>query len=182
MLPAADRFLTISNIVSIIRLLLTIPVAWALLTDQLPLAFWLCVVAAISDWLDGTVARATNTESEWGKILDPIADKVLVGVVVVIMLVRGLLPAWFVAAVVVRDVLILAGGAFAARYTPVVPPSLLSGKLAVSAIAGAGMAAILQWTLLRDVLMAAATVLMVLSLWHYGTRLHGIIRQAQENA
>ncbi len=181
MLLEKDQFWTISNVLSIARLLLTVPIAITLTQRQMTVAFWLCVVAAITDWLDGSVARATRTESEWGKILDPIADKVLVGVVVVLLLVLDLLPAWFVVLVVARDILILIGGFTAARYTPIVPPSLLSGKFAVAAIAIAGLAAIFEWYPVRDGAMVIAVVLMAVSLWQYGTRLYGIVRQAQEN-
>lgn len=176
-----NQFLTVSNLISLLRLVLTIPIVWALLTQQTALAFGLCVIAAFSDWLDGAVARATQTVSEWGKVLDPIADKVLVGSVVIVLLVSHLLPIWFVCAVLGRDAVIVVGGFFARKFTPIVLPSLWSGKLAVSAIAFTGMMAIAGMFIVRDYAIVISTLLMTLSLWHYSKRLHGIIRQAQEN-
>ena len=175
------RFWTASNLVSLLRLILTVPIAMAIMAEDHWMAFWLCWFAAFTDWLDGFVARATNTVSEWGKIIDPIADKVLVGTIVVLLLLQNLMPVWFVVAVVARDVIILAGGLVARRFATEVPPSMWSGKLAVTAIALAGVTALVQWTMVRDIFMTISCILMAVSLWQYGERLHGIIRQAQEN-
>lgn len=179
--PTRDDLFTASNLISLFRLLLTAPVAYLIYTDHTWWAFGLCWFAALTDWLDGYVARATNTVSEWGKVIDPVADKVLVGTIVVMLLVRGLLPFWFVAVVVGRDVLILLGGVVARRYSTVVLPSMWSGKLAVSAIAWTGVTALVQWTTARDVGVAVSCLLIAVSLWQYARRLHGLIRQTQEN-
>lgn len=164
------------------RGVLTIPIAIAMGNDQPWLAFGLCWFAALTDWLDGWVARRTDTVSEWGKVIDPVADKILVGTVVVMLLVKGLLPLWFVAAVVVRDVIILIAAVYSKKYTPVILPSLMSGKLAVSAIAFTGVTAMVYWTEVRDWGMYVSCLLIVVSLWQYGKRLHGIIRQVQKEA
>ncbi|MFZ9870342.1 MAG: CDP-alcohol phosphatidyltransferase family protein [Candidatus Kapaibacteriota bacterium] len=179
--PTRDDLLTASNLISLFRLLLTAPVAYLIYTDHTWWAFGLCWFAALTDWLDGYVARATNTVSEWGKVIDPVADKVLVGTIVVMLLVRGLLPLWFVALVIGRDVLIVLGGVVARRYSTVVLPSMWSGKLAVSAIAWTGVTALVQWTTARDVGVAVSCLLIAVSLWQYARRLHGLIRQTQEN-
>ncbi|MGA0834146.1 MAG: CDP-alcohol phosphatidyltransferase family protein [Candidatus Kapaibacteriota bacterium] len=179
--PTRDDLLTASNLISLFRLLLTAPVAYLIYTDHTWWAFGLCWFAALTDWLDGYVARATNTVSEWGKVIDPVADKVLVGTIVVMLLVRGLLPLWFVAVVIGRDVLIVLGGVVARRYSTVVLPSMWSGKLAVSAIAWTGVTALVQWTTARDVGVAVSCLLIAVSLWQYARRLHGLIRQTQEN-
>lgn len=177
----SDRFWTASNVVSLFRGLLTVPVAYALATDALWTAFGLCWFAAFTDWLDGWLARRTGTVSEWGKVIDPISDKVLVGTIVVMLLLKGFLPIWFVTAVVIRDIIILIAAVYAKRYTPVILPSLMSGKLAVSAIAFTGVVAMINWQVPRDIGIAVSCALIVVSLWQYGKRLHGIIRQVQEN-
>lgn len=179
MTQESGRFWTASNVVSLLRLVLTVPIVWLLLHDRNIEAVIVSLVAAATDWVDGRLARATHTVSEWGKVLDPVADKVLVGAVVIVLLIRGLMPMWFVAAVVARDVIIVIGGLVARRVTPVVLPSLMSGKLAVSAISLAGVFGILRWQTPLDVSIGLSCVLMAVSLWDYGKRLHGILRQAQ---
>jgi cardiolipin synthase (CMP-forming) len=178
----SERFWTWSNVVSIIRLLLTVPIVWLLWNDRNVEAVVVSLAAAATDWVDGRLARATHTVSEWGKILDPIADKVLVGAVVVVMLLQQIMPAWFVISVLARDLIIIVGGLVARRHTPVVLPSLMSGKLAVSAISLAGVFGILRWDLPLQLAIGLSCVLMAVSLWDYGKRLHGILRQTQTKA
>lgn len=170
-----DPFITASNIVSIIRGVLTVPIVWALWTDLRWLAIGLCLVAAASDWLDGFIARRTNTVSQWGMILDPLADKVLVGSVVVTLVLQGILPLWFVLCVVGRDVVILIGAAYASSRTRVVLPSLMSGKLAVSAIALTGVVSLAFGRPSTELIVVSCS-LMGVSLWQYATRLHGLLR------
>jgi len=174
--PESDRFWTWSNVVSLVRLVMTVPVVMAMMDGHNLVAFVLCWIAAFTDYLDGRVARATGTVSEWGKVIDPVADKVFVGAVVVVLLWQHLLPLWFVVAVVARDVVIVIGGFVARRYTPVVLPSLMSGKLAVTAIALTGVIAMMEWTLARDIGIVLSCIMMLVSLWAYGKRLYGIIR------
>lgn len=175
----AERFWTASNVVSLVRLVLTIPLVWMLWHDQRWNAFMIAAVAALTDWADGRIARATDTVSDWGKIIDPVADKILVGSVVVVMTIKELLPLWFVIAVVLRDVIILVGGIIIERRTGQITPSLMVGKLAVTAVAITGMIAIMQWTPYVEIGIGLSCVLMALSLWHYGKRFHGILQQAQ---
>ena len=162
--------------ISLLRLALTVPVVLTLLNRQFLAAFILCWIGAFSDWLDGYVARKTNTVSEWGKIIDPVADKVLVGAVVVMMFVQNLLPAWFVIVVIARDLVIMAGAAVARKRMKTVLPSLMSGKLAVSAIALTGVVAMVTDGIVRDGLIVLSCGLMALSLWDYAKRLHGLLR------
>lgn len=170
-----DTFLTASNVISLVRGAMTIPIIVALLSHSRWLALALCVVAAATDWLDGYIARRTETVSEWGKVLDPVADKILVGGVVVVLTVQGILPPWFVTAIILRDVVILIGAWYAKRRSAVVLPSLMSGKLAVSAIALAGAVSIACGEPSYELIIVSCCV-MAVSLVQYATRLYGLLR------
>ena len=63
-------------------------------------------VAMATDWLDGRIARRRGTTSAIGSLLDPIADKVLVLAVLVMLIGEGVWPAWMVAAIVARELLV----------------------------------------------------------------------------
>ena len=63
-------------------------------------------VAMATDWFDGRIARRRGVTSQLGSLLDPIADKVLVLAVMVMLLEDGVWPAWMVAAIVARELLI----------------------------------------------------------------------------
>ena len=70
------------------------------------LALTLFVAAALTDWLDGYIARLWKIESDFGRLFDPLADKLLVTVAFIGLLGAGLLPVWFVSLVVAREFLI----------------------------------------------------------------------------
>jgi len=94
------------NLICLFRLLLIWPITVALQEGRHLAALGLFVVAAVSDGLDGFLAKRFNWTSELGKFLDPIADKLLLIVVFVQTAWLGLVPWWLTAAVVARDVLI----------------------------------------------------------------------------
>jgi CDP-diacylglycerol---glycerol-3-phosphate 3-phosphatidyltransferase len=106
-------------------------------------------VAMTTDWLDGQLARRQGHSSSVGMLLDPIADKVLVLAALVMLIAQGVVPAWMVAAIVVREVLIT-GLRQAAIERGVVLAARDLGKLKTwaqaIAAAVAGFAAAGAWT------------------------------------
>ncbi|WP_391591931.1 CDP-diacylglycerol-glycerol-3-phosphate 3-phosphatidyltransferase [[Mycoplasma] cavipharyngis] len=64
------------------------------------------IIGAISDWVDGYLARKWNVVSNYGKILDPIADKILVNGVFIALASYGIIPSWIVILFVVRDIIV----------------------------------------------------------------------------
>lgn len=94
------------NLICLVRLALIWPIAAALQAGEERMALALFVAAAISDGLDGYLAKRFNWTSELGKVLDPLADKLLLVTVFVVCAWLGLAPWWLTAAVVARDVLI----------------------------------------------------------------------------
>ncbi len=99
--------MTIPNLITIGRLLLVPLVIHALLTGQHGLAFTGFLIAGISDGVDGFIARHFNQRSELGAYLDPLADKLLLVSVFIVMGYLGQLPLWLVIAAVSRDALIV---------------------------------------------------------------------------
>jgi cardiolipin synthase (CMP-forming) len=97
------------NLICGFRILLVWPIVRALYAADYGLALVLFGVAAVSDGLDGYLAKRFNWTSELGKILDPVADKLLLVVVFVVATWLGLVPWWLTAAAVARDVMIALG-------------------------------------------------------------------------
>ncbi len=138
-------FWTFANVLSLIRLVLVVPITYLVLVDgSLPVLFSLCLLAIITDFFDGRIARWSDTVSSWGKVLDPLADKAAAGMVTLALVIRGSLPVWFVALIVVRDVVIFLGGVILARRTARVPASMWWGKVAVTVLAITVLAALLK--------------------------------------
>ena len=100
------NLLTLSRIAAI-------PVLAALMLARTPGAdFAACLLfsaAAVTDWLDGKLARARGATSDLGRMLDPIADKLLLVSCYVTLGLKGLAPLWLVGAIVLRDLVIVAG-------------------------------------------------------------------------
>lgn len=94
------------NIICLIRLVLVWPIAVTLHSAHYVSALLLFMTAAVSDGLDGYLAKRFNWTSELGKILDPLADKLLLVTVFIESAWFGLTPWWLTAAVVARDLLI----------------------------------------------------------------------------
>jgi cardiolipin synthase len=99
----------IPNGITSIRILLVVPVAVALARHQLLTAIVLFGVAALSDAADGYLAKRYGWRTEVGAVLDPLADKLLLATVFVTLAYLKVVPKWLMAAVVARDVIIVAG-------------------------------------------------------------------------
>jgi cardiolipin synthase len=98
---------TIPNMITILRFLLVPGVIFALLTDKMGWALAGFLVAGISDGIDGFIARQFNQRSELGAYMDPMADKLLLVSVFLMLGFMGELPLWLVIAAVSRDALII---------------------------------------------------------------------------
>ncbi len=141
-------FWTAANVLSILRMILGIPVFIVLLTrgpgDWIVVA--LVALAVVTDWMDGKVARWSDTVSEWGKILDPLADKITAALAILALAMRGdtVIAWWFLALIVIRDGLIVAGATRMSLRRRQVFMSLRSGKVAVAFLALLVAAVVLQ--------------------------------------
>lgn len=175
-------FWTAPNAISLLRLVLAIPIAVLIVRDG-PFAwlFGLTIVAIVSDWVDGGLARWTGTVSEWGRILDPLADKVAAAAVLGALFVAGRIPPWFFGLVIGRDLLILLGGTFLVKTTGRVVASNRTGKAAAAALALTVLMAILgaDPEPMRLTLQGTA-VLLLLSIVQYGYRFFQLRREPPE--
>jgi len=134
----SDKTFTVSNLLSLIRLLSAFPL-WFLFdsleninTRYTILGFAFLGIA--TDYLDGYLARKYNQVTEFGKILDPIADKVIVGVVVIKFFILKEIPDYFFYMVIGRDILIFLGGIFLTTKIGKVLPSNMIGKITVTVL------------------------------------------------
>ena len=110
-------WLNLPNIVTLARLASVPFLAWAIGSGRYGRAAALFLFAAITDSLDGMLARRRKAITKAGAYLDPIADKVLLSAVFIALAVRGDAPIWYVAIVLGRDALILAFAAAALQFT-----------------------------------------------------------------
>lgn len=102
--------MNIPNIITVFRIFLVPVVVWLIIDNDMKAAFFCFLLAGISDALDGFLAKRFDWQTELGAYLDPIADKLLLVSIYIVLGFFAHLPVWLVIAVVSRDILIV--GAF----------------------------------------------------------------------
>ncbi len=102
-----DRILTIPNAITVVRLALLPVFVWLLLSqhDRAAAAILLGAIGA-TDWVDGWFARRFDQVSNVGKVLDPVADRMLFFVSIIAIIIDGGAPIWFCIAVLAREIVI----------------------------------------------------------------------------
>lgn len=129
----------IPNLISLFRLSLAIPFYFLLpLINQnyvyRIIIISLIIIAFISDLLDGYIARKQNITTELGKILDPLADKILVIIIITQLYLNNMILEFYFWIILLRDVLIFTGGIVVSKKIGRVLPSNIIGKITVFSI------------------------------------------------
>ncbi|OGD74488.1 MAG: hypothetical protein A2Y64_01925 [Candidatus Coatesbacteria bacterium RBG_13_66_14] len=180
--PATGIRRQVPNLLSVTRLvilpvvlyLVTLPAAWAPWA-----AAGLMILSMAFDGLDGLLARRWNAVTEFGKVIDPVADKICIGAAAVMLVIYRGFPLWLTVVVLGRDVLILLGGCLLRRRRRETPMSNYAGKAAAFVIG----ATLVVYTLrtgylwLETALSWLCAVLMAASLAIYLYRYFRLIRE-----
>ncbi len=109
--PAAgglpDRVWTVPNVLSLARLAGVPVFVWLVLGPKADgWAVVLLAVASATDWLDGKIARAWHQESRLGQVLDPTADRLYIGAMLITLAIRAIIPWWLVGLLVARELVL----------------------------------------------------------------------------
>jgi CDP-diacylglycerol--glycerol-3-phosphate 3-phosphatidyltransferase len=118
------------NVLSLCRIVMTPFAAWAVLEGDRASASVLLVAALATDFFDGRLARRLGENTDLGRILDPLADKVLVAGVLTALVQLGRVPVELAAVVVLRDLALLGFGWMRIRAGGSVPSAEIPGKVA----------------------------------------------------
>lgn len=102
----------IPNLISFLRILLSLPIVWLLFEHEFSYALMLFALAGFSDGLDGFLAKRFQWQSRLGGLLDPLADKALLMSSFLVLGGLGLIPIWLVMLVIFRDLLIVGGALY----------------------------------------------------------------------
>ena len=154
--------ITVATLITCVRIVLIIPLVLFFLHNNYT-GYWVCLlVALLSDMLDGYIARRFNQESTLGALLDPLADKLLVATVVLLLWYANspLIPTWF-------ELLLVVGAVVAQLLSPGKKiQAALPGKIAFVAQAELLLRASLGWTL--GTVMGSNIVAVILMLYALG--------------
>jgi phosphatidylglycerophosphate synthase len=137
----------------------------------------------ISDYVDGLVARKTNSISEVGKMIDPISDKLCAGTLFIYTVWLGWVPLWFLIFFILRDTLILIGSSFIKLRYGKVAMSTMSGKISVNIISAYWLSVFFfrDAEIVHQFLLWFSVVIMIISFLDYFNRYRKIMRGAQFN-
>jgi len=184
-IPVKNEVLTIANAISLSRALIAVPILF-LHHASGEEATWLIVAfiayAFISDYLDGYFARKMNQVTEFGKIADPLADKVCALILFLYGVIINIIPAFFVVVLIVRDSLILAGSLLIKKKRGKYAMSVISGKVAVNVLAIYWIVAFFfpQKEQTIHFLMLLSLILLLYSLGSYAHRFYQIQKRGAE--
>jgi cardiolipin synthase (CMP-forming) len=181
------EILYIPNLISIFRFLLFIPFIICFSYAGYDWSYrkyiiLLIVIAFISDLLDGFIARKTNKVSELGKIIDPLADKTLVAIIIINLFLLNRIPSYYFYTIIGRDIFIFLGGTLITKKLNRVLPSNLLGKITVLSI-GFFILAILfdvdKESLLYKLLFYTSFLLSIASAVGYAIRANEFLKRSK---
>lgn len=157
----------IPNLLSLFRLLLIPVILFALIRGWKYPALGLIVLSAVTDLVDGWVARRFGQITDLGKILDPLGDKLSIGALGVYLAWAGKLPWWVVLIIVGKDLgIVIAGLSFWGTHRPV-PVSDVWGKAAALAAGTLVVVAAMDWRKLLAPFIALALLSIAISIFSY---------------
>ena len=182
-----DRIMTLANSISISRILLAIPLVYILNifsieTQEMAYAVWgIIILIVLSDFLDGYVARKTDEITNFGKIIDPVADKICLVVVLIFLIFEYKLPfLLFFLLLSVRDVYLIIIGVYLINMQDEVFQSNWTGKWFL------GISTLMMITFtfpapewVRWGLYTVSLLLMAVSTWQYSNRYHKYFKQIE---
>lgn len=145
---------SVANLITIVRLIL-VPVFFAVLIGgdgerSRLAAFVIYAIAGSTDWIDGQLARRTHTVTQFGKIVDPLVDRLLLAAGVLGLYLIGEIPLWLPVVLVLRDVYLLYGAFVLEKYHVILPVTYI-GKLTTAVLLTGFSSLIAGWPLIPGV-------------------------------
>ena len=179
--PSERKIFTIANFFSFARLLLIWPIYVTLKNGTHASsvhAVLLMLAAAATDFLDGFFARKFNQKSDVGRVIDPLADKLTIGFIGVLLVQMRDLPLWFFILIIVRDLAILILAPFHIWRKRSVPESNWYGKIAVTALGFTMIGFALELDPWRWIVMYISLAILALSGIKYLVRFQQMLKES----
>lgn len=151
------------NILTMIRIIGTIPLIISILTNGLTKGnFILFVILGITDFLDGYIARKYNKITEFGKVMDGVADKFLMLSITIVLLIKHIIPYWTLI-IFIRDFIAIIYALYYKKKTNIMIKSNIFGKVKTTLhiIVIALVLFLGKWTIFSSILMIIAILLFI---------------------
>ena len=125
------------------------------------------VVASVTDWFDGKIARKNNLVTNFGKFADPMADKLLVMSAFIMLIEMNIAPAWVVAVIICRELAVTGLRLLLVETGGTVLAAAMPGKIKTFTQMFSIIFLLLHWTLLGQVLLYIALIFTIYSGYDY---------------
>ena len=172
----------ISNLLSLSRIIFLFPTV-VLLFLRIPetkiFVIILFLISVATDFFDGYFARKFNQVTEFGKILDPLSDKICITGIMSALVFLGNIPLWFFFVIIIRDALILLGGVYLQSKKSIVLQSNNLGKWAVTVVAFTIFLSFLENKFTNQIFeyfLVLSSIMLLLSLIVYWQRFSKIMK------
>lgn len=134
-----------ANLISVSRIFLTIPSFMLFDSGNKYLGLMILIIIIITDYADGMVARRLDQVSDFGKALDPIADKIVIMILFLYLLIESEFPIWFFVSLISRDLIVAYLSLLVKRKSGTMPEANIPGKIAVNFISLMVIAWFMAW-------------------------------------
>ena len=176
-----EKPLNIPNLLTLLRIALLPAVVWRFQKGDSSGALALYVIAMLTDAVDGFLARTLNQITTLGKLLDPVADKLSLLTLLALFVADGQIPFWLLAVVLVKEAILIVGGAVALHHGVVVH-ALPIGKVTTVTFIASMIARFLKWGAAADLLLWISLLLSFAALFWYSMVVIGKLRHVSRRA
>jgi cardiolipin synthase len=173
------RIFTIPNLLSFTRLLILVPIMINVIHVQRFWALFWILLGIATDNIDGFLARKLNQQSDLGRMMDPIIDKInlLVATTYMVFSKDYVFPLWFYIFLLVRELAMLAGGLWVVRRKKVAPEANRAGKWSAFITGFTVLFFIMDWQPLGWIFLMISVILTLISTWTYFMAYRKVVRQ-----
>ncbi len=140
-----DAFFTLANMISLSRIVLAVPALYLFHIDRWGWGMVILGICVLTDWLDGFVARKTRKVSDFGKVLDPFADKVVAVSMMLLMAMKMDFPVSFIIILILRDLSISIIGNILYQRHRIVGGANILGKIFILFLTVSGVLWIVEY-------------------------------------
>lgn len=164
MMPEKENIWNLPNVLTMLRMALIGVFIWLFVTGNRYLALAVFLFAGATDFLDGYIARKRHIVTSFGKLMDPLADKLMLITALACLTAEGLVPLWVILVTVGKELFMIVGAFLMLRKRDIVVHSVMIGKVASVAFIVAVFATFLhEYTAPVDTYLQIAAVALTIA-------------------
>lgn len=163
-----QKVLNVPNLLTILRLVMIPVFVWQFIVGHRIASLCLFLLASLTDMLDGYIARKYNLVTDFGKLMDPLADKLMLLTAMACLFFAGLVPLWVIVVIAAKELIMVLGGLLVLRHGLVVQAQMIGKVGTVVFVVAVALTFLHEYTAPFDLwLQYAAVALALMSVVFY---------------